>query len=168
MTEPEDDLRDHYRAATERETLRGFLEFHRDALLRKVEGMSETDIRRVIVPSGWSLLNLVKHLAYVERWWFQAVFAGERVELGWSKEDPDADWRVASDEPTREVLDFYRGEVDRSRQIEAAAPSLDELPKRPKREETLRWIIVHMIEETARHNGHADVVRELIDGATGE
>jgi uncharacterized damage-inducible protein DinB len=121
-----------------------------------------------MVPSGTSLLGLVKHLAYVERWWFQEVWAGQPATYPFSETDPDADWRIEPDETTEGVLGLYRGECARSREIVAAAPSLDEVAHHPRRKLTRRWILVHMIEETARHNGHADILREQLDGATGE
>jgi uncharacterized damage-inducible protein DinB len=117
--------------AGEKDLLVAWLDFHRSTLLMKDDGVTDEDLRRAMVPSGTSLLGLVKHLAYVERWWFRQVFAGEEVDFPWTDDDPDADWRI---EPT---------------------------------DHTLRWIVTHMIEETARHNGHADIIRELIDGTTG-
>jgi uncharacterized damage-inducible protein DinB len=156
-------------AGTEAETLAGFLDFHRATLLWKLEGLDDEQLRRSMVPSGTSLLGLVKHLAYVERWWFRQVWAGQRATYPWTEEDPDADWRVEPGETTEEVLALYRDECDRSREIVAAAPDLDELADHPRRgKRSRRWILVHMIEETARHNGHADILREQLDGTTGE
>jgi uncharacterized damage-inducible protein DinB len=154
--------------AGEAETLAGFLDFHRATLLWKLEGLDDEQLRRAMVPSGTSLLGLVKHLAYVERWWFQQVWAGQEVTYPWTDEDPDADWRVEPTETTAEILALYNGESDRSREIVAAASSLDEIAKHPRRERNRRWILVHMIEETARHNGHADILREQLDGTVGE
>jgi uncharacterized damage-inducible protein DinB len=151
----------------EKVMLEAFLDYHRATLLQKVSGVSDADLRRQLVPSLTTLLGLVKHLAYVERSWFQIVFAGEDLPVPWTKDDPDPDFRIASGETTEEILALYREQVARSRAITAAA-SLDDLARSPGRECTLRWIMVHMIEETARHNGHADILRELIDGATGE
>ena len=158
--------------------LGAFLDYHRATLLWKIEGLSDADLRRSIVPSGVTLLGMVKHLAYVERWWFQAVFAGENVAFPWTDADPDADWRVEPGETTAEIIALYKAEVRRSREIVAAGDpdaltprtmgELDSLARRPDEKKSLRWIITHMIEETARHNGHADILRELTDGATGE
>jgi Protein of unknown function (DUF664) len=149
----------------EKETLEAFLDFHRDTALIKVDGVSDEDLRRPMVPTGLSLLTLVKHLAFVERWWFQYNFAGQDVDMG---PDLDFDFRIEPDETTEQIIDFYRGECELSRKITAAG-SLDDVAARsPKGPRTLRWILVHMIEETARHNGHADILRELIDGVTGE
>ncbi len=154
-------------AAPERTMLTAFLDYHRATLLWKVDGVGDADLRRPLTPSGMSLLGLVKHLAYVEQWWFLMVFAGEDLPAPWTDADPDADWRVEDDETTAAILDFYRATVERARAVVAAA-DLDAPARRPGKEQTLRWIMVHMIEETARHNGHADLMREAIDGATGE
>ena len=152
----------------EKETLAGFLDLHRATLLWKLEGLDDEQLRRPMVPSGTSLLGMVKHLAYVERWWFQQVWAGREVTYPWTDEDPDADWRVEPSETTEDILALYRGECARSREIAAAASSLDEVALHPRGERSRRWILVHMIEETARHNGHADILREQLDGVTGE
>ena len=152
---------------SEKVLLEAFLDYQRATLLWKVSGLSEADLRRRLVPSLTTLLGMVKHLAYVERWWFQMVFAGEDLPAPWTKQDPDADFRVEPDETTASILAFYHEQVARSRAITAMA-SLDDLARSPGRDCTLRWIMMHMIEETARHNGHADILRELIDGATGE
>jgi hypothetical protein len=153
---------------TEAETLQGFLDFHRATLLWKLDGLDDQRLRRAMVPSGTSLLGMVKHLAYVERWWFQQVWAGERPGYPWTDDDPDADWRIEPEETTEQVLALYQQECDRSREIVAAASSLDDLAHHPRRQLSRRWILVHMIEETARHNGHADILREQLDGTTGE
>lgn len=171
--DPMDDFARHDppRAAAEKETLSSFLDYHRATLLWKVAGLSDDDLRRSIVPSGVTLLGMVKHLAYVERWWFQAVFAGESVTFPWTDADPDADWRVEASETTDEIIVLYKAEVRRSREIVAGAnleAHAQAEARHGKAEESLRWIVVHMIEETARHNGHADILRELTDGKTGE
>ena len=162
------------RQVGERETLESVLDFYRDTILWKVSGMSDEEIRRVIVPSGWSPLGMVKHLAYVERNWFRVRFAGESdLPVPWTDDDPDADFRVEPGETTEAILRFYREEFARSRAI-ASGASLDDLAiewpwdRPPEKRPNLRWIFVHMIEETARHAGHLDVVRELIDGAIGD
>ena len=157
--------------ATELEMLNSFLDYHRATLLWKVSGVSEENLKRQAVPtSSLTLLGLVKHLAYVERSWFQHRFKNDNVTFPWTKEDPDADWRIEPDETTEGILRLYDEECEKSRQIVAAA-SLDEKAARSwpdGNSPTLRWIMYHMIEETARHNGHADLLREAVDGATGE
>jgi uncharacterized damage-inducible protein DinB len=162
------------RKAGERETLEAFLDYYRETVLWKVSGMSDQDLRKVIVPSGWSPLGMVKHLAYVERNWFRVRLGGEEgLPVPWTDEDPDADFRVEPEEATEDILAFYQNACGRSRSI-AASISLDDLAvnwpadRPPEKRPTLRWILVHMIEETARHAGHLDVVRELIDGSTGD
>lgn len=144
-----------------------YLDHHRATLLMKVADVSDTDLRRRPTVSTMSLLGLVKHLAYVERWWFQKVFAGQEVTFPWTKEDPDADWRVEENETTEMIIELYKDEVRKARQIVAAA-SLEATCWRGDREFSLRWIMFHMLEEIARHNGHADFLREAIDGVTGE
>ncbi|HEX2909564.1 MAG TPA: DinB family protein [Chloroflexia bacterium] len=153
----------------EKEMLSAFLDYHRAVLLHKVEGLSDQDLRRRPLPSAITLLGLVKHLAYVERYWFQMVFTGQEVEYPYSDDDPDGEWRVEPYETTEEILDLYRGEVEKSRQI-SAANDLEALCSTnfSDRQGSLRWIMLHMIEETARHNGHADLLRESIDGLTGD
>ena len=149
------------------------MDWHRATLLMKVDGVSDDDLRRPMVPSGTTLLGLVKHLAYIERWWFQWVFAGREVDFPWSDDDPDAEFRIEPHETTRQIIDLYGAECDESRGIVADA-SLEDLnqgkpkPNDPRPRFNLRWILVHMIEETARHNGHADILREQIDGTTGQ
>jgi len=156
------------RAGAERETLDGFLDFLRATILWKLSGLDEAALRARPLPSSMSLLGMVKHLAYVERSWFQRVFAGREVTFPWTEADPDADWRIEPGETAADVIAFYQAEVAESRRIAAAAVSLDELARRADRGVSLRWIVVHMIEETARHCGHADLLREALDGATGE
>jgi len=147
--------------------LTAWLDFHRATLLRRLEGLDDVDLRRPLVPSGTSLLGIVKHLAYVERWWFCIVFAGQQLDVPWTDEDPDADWRIEPDDTTEEVITLYGREIARTRTCtEGAGP--DDVARYPNSTKTLRWIMMHMIEETARHNGHADIIRELIDGITGE
>lgn len=156
------------RQAGERETLAGFLDLQRGVMLRKVADLDDESLRRSMTPSGLTLLGMLKHLAYVERWWFRAVFAGEDVTFPWTDDDPDADWRAESGESVDSIAALYREECARAREIVAAA-SFDDACISPKGDSiTLRWIVTHMIEETARHLGHADIMREAIDGATGD
>lgn len=153
--------------ASEFEMLRAFLDYHRATLLQKIEGVSDEDLRKPMVPSGTSLLGLVKHLAYVEQWWFRNVFMNEDVTVPWNEEDEHADWRIEPHESTADIVKLYKYQTALSREITAAALP-DDKARKPEFEGTMRWILVHMIEETARHNGHADILREMIDGVTGE
>lgn len=142
--------------------LNAFLDWLRASVARKVEGLSEADARKRLVPSETTLLGLVKHLAYVERWWFQYNFAGLDVYL---LED---DFVLEPDETIDRILDFYRAECAKSREVVAGASPDDHAGRAERRDTTLRWITIHMIEETARHAGHADILREQIDGSRGE
>ncbi len=155
---------------SEKELLEATLDYHRATLLQKTSGLSEHDLRREMTASGTNLLGLVKHLAYVERWWFQCIQAGDDVHFPWTDDDPDADFRAEADETAEQVFALYRAENERARTI-ASTAELDAVARRAHRSEarpSLRWVLLHMIQETARHNGHADIVRELIDGTTGE
>jgi uncharacterized damage-inducible protein DinB len=155
----------------ERETLEGFLDYYRAVIVRKVAGLSLEEAARPLVPSGTSLLGVVKHLGYVERGWFQSGIGGMTFDVPWTDEDPDADFRIEPGETVEGIVAWYREQCERSRQLVAAAPHLDVLDVRiregrPRR--SLRWILAHMVEETARHAGHMDIIREQIDGATGD
>jgi uncharacterized damage-inducible protein DinB len=148
--------------AGERATLTGFLQFQRDTLAWKCAGLTPEQLRSAaIAPSSISLLALVRHMANVEQGWFREVFAGEEL-------DPVADpW--AHDGPgVDETFDLWRAACARSRKIVEAAPSLDDVGHDDDETYSLRWILTHMIEEYARHNGHADLLRERLDGQTGE
>lgn len=155
-------------AGPEKDTLEGFLDWQRATVLWKLEGLSDADLRRPMTASGMTMLGVVKHLAYVERWWFQTVFLDRDVSYPWTDEDPDADFRIEPEESTADVLAVYTQETAEARAIVEAAP-LDDASTHPKRSGySLRWIVTHMLEETARHNGHLDLMRESIDGVTGE
>jgi uncharacterized damage-inducible protein DinB len=158
--------------ADERTVLETFLDGYREAVVRKVRGVSEEDARRRLVGSATTLGGIVKHLRWVELNWFQRVLAGRpQTDLPtppWTDEDPDADFRLEPDEPLEQVIAEYQAECAGSRQV-AAGRALDDTGQhRRMGKVSLRWIYVHMIEETARHAGHADILREQIDGSTGE
>lgn len=160
-------------AADERTTLRGFLDYHRQTLLWKCEGLTDDQLRlRPIPPSGMSLLGLIRHLADVERGWFRRDLAGEDAPpIFYSRPDNlDGDWDDLDDTSVEDVFARWQGEVDAARRIEASLASLDETVYQERHDADLsvRWVLVHMIEEYSRHNGHADLLREQIDGATGE
>jgi hypothetical protein len=168
MSEQGDARRKMPPAASEYEMLDASLEYCQQTVLHKIEGLSDADLRRSVVPSGITPLGVVKHLAYVHRWWFRAVFAGEAVTFPWSEADPDADWRIEPDDTTDAIIALYNDEVAQARAITAAA-SIDDVVRDPKAPQayTLRWLMPYMIQEIARHNGHLDILRELIDGRTG-
>ncbi|WP_329790649.1 DinB family protein [Lentzea sp. DG1S-22] len=156
--------------AGERETLRGFLDFHRATLAMKCDGLSDDDLRRrSMPPSTLTLLGLVRHMAEVERTWFRKVINGEDLPLVWSDE---GDYQVAYDASgsTRsEAFAAWQAEVEHSRRIEREAESLDVTGYQPRwgEEVSLRLVMNHLCHEYARHNGHADFLREGIDGVTG-
>jgi uncharacterized damage-inducible protein DinB len=154
----------------ELDVLSGFLDFLREAILIKATGVDDDDLRHPMTPTGVSLLGIVKHLAYVERWWFARTFGGLDVTFPFTDDDPDADWRIEPDDRTEVILDLYRTEIDRSRAIAAASRPDDPSAKSGRHggPYSLRWVMVHMIEETGRHAGHADILREQIDDVTGE
>ncbi|CAM5432812.1 DinB family protein [Streptomyces diastaticus] len=157
-------------AGGERESLRGHLEFHRATLLTKCAGLTGDQLRtRSSPPSTLSLLGLVRHMAEVERAWFRRTFAGEDLPLVWS---PEGDFQVAYDAAKAdagEAFAAWRDEVAHARRIEAAAASLDETAWSPRweAEVSLRAVMLHLIHDYARHNGHADLLREGVDGAVG-
>ncbi|MGH8795285.1 MAG: DinB family protein [Stackebrandtia sp.] len=156
--------------AGERETLRAFLDFHRATLAVKCEGLSDADLRRASMPpSTLSLLGLVRHMAEVERAWFRRVIAAEDVPLVWSDEGDFQAAYDAGDSTRAGAFDAWEAEVALSRRIEAAAESLDVTGLHAKSgdEVSLRLVMLHLIHEYARHNGHADFLREGIDGTTG-
>jgi hypothetical protein len=156
--------------APEREMLRGFLDFHRATLAMKCDGLSDEQLRRASMPpSSLSLLGLVRHMAEVERTWFRKVINGEDIPLVWS---PDNDYQVAYDasqSSRSEAFAAWQAEVERSRAIEAGAGSLDLTVHAPRWGEdvSLRLVMLHVLLEYGRHNGHADFLREGIDGVTG-
>jgi uncharacterized damage-inducible protein DinB len=156
--------------AGERELLRAYLDFHRDTLAAKCAGLSDDELRtRSVPPSGLSLLGLVRHMAEVERAWFRRVIDGEDVPLVWGE---GWDFQAAYDASAStgvEAFTTWQAEVAHARRIEAAAPSLDVtgVDRRSGTEFSLRRVLLHVLQEYARHNGHADLLRERIDGVTG-
>ncbi|MET8203202.1 DinB family protein [Micromonospora taraxaci] len=154
----------------ERETLRAFLDFHRATLALKCEGLSDEDLRRQSMPpSTLSLLALVRHMAEVERAWFRRIIDGEDVPLVWSEVGDFQQAYDASSATRAEAFAAWGREVEHARRVERAAPSLDVTGRNVRSGETvsLRLVMLHLIHEYARHNGHADFLREGIDGAVG-
>jgi uncharacterized damage-inducible protein DinB len=156
------------RSGDEKTILESYLDWYRETLLLKVDGLSDADMKKRLVTSETTLFGIVHHLAYVERWWFQEVFAGRTCEYPWTDQDPDADWHVEGSISSDEAIALYRQECDVSRQITAAADPDDFAKHERFQDMILRRIMVHMIEETARHLGHADILREQTDGVTGQ
>lgn len=154
----------------EKDTLLGFLHFLRQTIVLKCDGLSEEQMRATPTASSMTLLGMVKHLTIVERYWFRGVFLDADVDLPWSEEDPDGDWRHTPADTAAVALDDYLAECALSDAV-VAEHGLDELAAWAKSDEervNLRYILAHLIEETARHCGHADIIRESIDGVTGE
>ena len=154
--------------AQEREMLEAWLDFQRDTLAVKCEGLTGDQLReRAVPPSSLSLLGLVRHMAEGERQWFKMVLGQERIPYHYyTDDDPEAEFDVDEADVT-EAFETWRAECADARERVAAAPSLDVTGTQDGKEFSLRWIMIHMIEEYARHNGHADLLRERIDGTVG-
>ena len=159
--------------ADERTTLTAFLDFQRATLALKCDGLTDDQLReRAVPPSGLSLLGIVRHMAEVERNWFRPVLGGREMATIFA---PDMDWEAAfrdvaaADVP--EAFRVWQEECDHARALVAAIPTLDAGGHRGPTSHhwvSVRWVLTHMIEEYARHNGHADLLRERLDGSTGE
>ena len=161
--------------ADERTMLTGFLDYHRATVVWRASGLTKLQMATTVGASSLAIAGILKHLALVEDSWFTERFAGRDVPL-WSGVDwdldPDWEFHSALDDEPAELLALYDQACERSRGVLAAAASLDQPSVAQDRQTgapyTLRWILMHMIEETARHNGHLDLLREAIDGQTGE
>ncbi|MEW2592953.1 DinB family protein [Micromonospora aurantiaca] len=156
--------------AGERESLRAFLDFHRATLALKCEGLTDEQLRRAASPpSTLSLLGLVRHMAEVERTWFRRVIAAEDVPLVWSDSGDFQQAYDARDADVAEAFEAWRREIEHARRIEREAESLDVTGHQARWGEdvSLRLVMLHMLHEYARHNGHADLIREAIDGTVG-
>jgi uncharacterized damage-inducible protein DinB len=153
----------------EREQLAGFLDFQRATAVWKATGLTDEQARRPLVASRLTAVGpLLSHLRYVERYWFSVVLDGQDdVWAEQLKSDPDVEFRVALDIPLPRLIAEYEAECAASREV-AARLDLDATGTHSGEPVNLRWILIHMIEETARHVGHLDLLRENIDGQTGE
>ncbi|MCX5227931.1 DinB family protein [Streptomyces sp. NPDC006553] len=164
-------LSDTPSAWDERTQLTTFLDYARDTARAKCEGASADDARRAPLPGSplMTMSGVINHLRWVEYYWFQVVFLGEDDKGPWTDEDPDREMRIAVDFPLAQLLDEYAEQSARYREL-VAGHDLDaraERTIRDGRHVDLRWIILHLVEETSRHNGHLDILRELVDGTTG-
>jgi uncharacterized damage-inducible protein DinB len=165
---PEPDL-----IAPERLALEQWLDYHRDTLLTKCAGLTGDQLcERSNPPSSLSLLGLVQHMTVVERWWFRMHGAGEQLPwLYFTEERPNDDFDATDPAAADTVLATYRSEIEAAKaavadkDLDLVVPSRGDHPERTR---DIRWIFIHMIEEYARHNGHADLLRERIDGTVGE
>ncbi|MGW7195362.1 DinB family protein [Streptomyces chryseus] len=158
------------RLGDEREMLRAFLDYHRATLAMKCEGLTDEELRQQSMPpSTLSLLGLVRHMAEVERAWFRRVFEDNDAPLVWSDR---IDFQAAYDASTStrdEAFAAWEAEVENSRRIEREAESLDRAGHQPRwgKEVSLRMVMLHVLLEYGRHNGHADFLRQGVDGTVG-
>jgi uncharacterized damage-inducible protein DinB len=168
-------------SGTETEIMISMLDWQRDTLRIKTEGLGAGQLDQRLEPSTMTLGGMLKHMAYVEDWWFSQVFAGNPEPEPWASVDWDADndwdWHSATEDTPEQLRTFLDEAIVASDRIIAEAlagpDDLDALGQMPSRRHpgqrfNLRWIVVHMIEEYARHNCHADLLRESVDGQTGE
>lgn len=175
------ELLDPPRTGSEAEVLLGFLDYQRVVLRRKVDGLDAAGLAHRLAPSTMTLGGMLKHLAYVEEWWVNEVYADNPATEPWASADwegdPDWDWHSALDDTPEELRRLFGEAVASSDEIlrEAltepdAMQSLSRRtsPRDPAQRYNLRWIVVHLIEEYARHLGHADLIRESIDGSVGD
>ncbi|MFC9897031.1 DinB family protein [Nocardia sp. NPDC127579] len=172
-TAPEIDRREPPFAGDERTQLQAFLDYHRDTLLWKCAGLTGEQLRTRAVPtSNITLLGLLRHMADVERGWFRVTAAGKSLSPVYDySTDPDADFNAIETADAARDYARYRDELAKCDAAVAEIALDAEFPHpRPDRPDmyTLRWVYLHMLEEYARHNGHADLLREAIDGVTGE
>jgi Protein of unknown function (DUF664) len=158
-----------------RELLLGFLDYCRSAITRKIDGLSEEDLRISRLPSGWTPLELLKHLVFMEQRWFRWGFAAEQLPAPWGDQGEDGRWRVDPQDTVADLVAALHAAGAQTRAIAAESMlcdvaaiggrfSEDDPDPRP----TLAWTLVHVLQEYARHAGHLDIVRELADGTTGE
>lgn len=171
-------------AAGERETLSGFVEYFRGTVVMKTAGLSDADAAKRLLPSLTTVSGLVKHLTDVERYWFRTRIDGQRdVPTRWSADDPDGEFRVNDTDSLVELVKDYEAACRESREI-LARYDLEDRCRGQSDDDgdgdgdgaadgdtggpTVRWVLVHMIEETGRHCGHLDILRELLDGTTGD
>ena len=156
----------------ERTTLTTLLDYARDTVPAKCAGLSDADARRAPLPGSplMTISGLVSHLRWVETYWIEETLLGRAIDAPWTDDDPDREFRIAVEVPLTQLLAEYRTACARHRDL-AASLDLDTPSKgaRDWRTEpvTLRWILLHLTEETARHNGHLDILRELADGTRG-
>jgi uncharacterized damage-inducible protein DinB len=162
-------------AASERDALAQYLDYQRATILLKAEGLDKQQLATTIPTSSLTLAGILYHLALVEESWMEEDFSGLPAREPWNgvdwDADPDWEFRTATTLDPAALRQRYMEACERSRVVAEKAGSLDELSEKPLRSGarfTLRWVLLHLIEETARHAGHADLLREAIDGSTGE
>jgi hypothetical protein len=162
-------------AASERDSLGQYLDYQRETILLKTDGLTREQLARRIPTSGLTLAGILYHLALVEESWFEEDFRGLGPREDWQgvdwDADPDYEFRTALEKEPGWLRHRYLDACERSRQVAAAAASLDAVSVSTRvggQPFTLRWLLLHLIEETARHAGHADLLREAVDGTVGE
>ena len=161
-------------ASDERTMLLAFLDRHRDLFRRRCDGLTAAQLDTPLAPSEMTLGGMMKHLAYVENSWTGSVLLGHAEPEPWASvdwaADEDWDWHSAAQDTPEELRELYEAEVDAADKV-IAGLDLDDLAVRPRARDgqrpSLRWVLIHLIEEYAQHNGHADLIRESIDGQTG-
>ena len=160
-------------SGSERATLCEFLDYQREALIGKLQSLTEEQTRMTPTASALSLLSLIKHSAIWERRWFQIIVAGRSYPGEWPEApdvesgELDATFRLTDEDTIETVVDDYREQIVASNEILGSIDLDARCVRSDKVDENVRWVAVHMIEETARHAGHADIIRETIDGARG-
>jgi Protein of unknown function (DUF664) len=156
-----------------KDLLLGYLDYYRSAIARKVEGLTDAELRASRLPSGWKPLELLKHLVYMERRWLRWGFLAEPVPMPWGDQDEAGRWRTGPEETAADLVAAMYDGGQRTRaivtgtdlaQIGAVGGRFTADEQRP----TLAWILFHVLQEYARHAGHLDIARELADGITGE
>lgn len=155
----------------ERDTLQSWLDFHRTTLLHKCAGLTADQLKLASAPpSNLTLLGLIRHMADVERWWFRLHSAGQDLDhLYWKLDGGDPDFEEVAEADAEADYQAYVNEIKLADEAVAGVPLDQTFFHRLRRNElSVRWVYVHMVEEYARHNGHADLIRERIDGATGD
>jgi len=170
-TAPEVSRDSTLRIGGEREILQSWLDFHRKTLLHKCAGLTADQLKLASAPpSNLTLLGLVRHMADVERWWFRINSAGEHLDhLYWTESGEERDFEDVAGADAEKDYETYLNEIKLADEALSAVP-FEHTFIHPHRhnEISVRWVYVHMVEEYARHNGHADLIRERIDGATGD
>ena len=136
-------------------------------MLWKLEGITDEQGRERVVDSLTTLIGLVKHMTLVERWWVRIVMDGEDIPLPWSEDDHDEEWRLTEEDTISAALEAYDAEVAIADAVIAGQADLGREVEARGRTYAIRWILMHLIEEIARHAGHADIIRETLDGETG-
>jgi uncharacterized damage-inducible protein DinB len=153
----------------ERTILTTFLDYARGTVHAKCAGLTDSGARRAPLPGSplMTISGLVSHLRWVESAWIEKTLLGGKIDAPWTDDDPDREFRIAVEVPLAQLLDEYRAACDRHRDLVASLPLDTPSKGRPGEPVTLRWVLFHLTEETARHNGHIDILRELADGTRG-